>query len=281
MTPVSPRTAHRDHRTGVIQRCVARAEAPRTTAGPLSNEAATAGTLAFGAPQRRPMTEGHADRTRDAVSDKALGHGERVPPVARRTDETDRQHLARPRRYDRHLPPPLPTPRDPLRGLPHRRTPRSAVTAARGMGIYRHFRSVQDGGGIGNLHLRLDDTTVATLALQPTYTWTTASKPGTVASKAFWTTTGLRRSRSEDMGGKSECAVSSAGRPQTQQRIHGSFRSSKSRPTIPGRAERPDLRAVPGTAPAFTVRPGAPDREVLTIAEHRSAHGTRNEGRAR
>jgi GNAT superfamily N-acetyltransferase len=89
-------------------------------------------------------------------------------------------------------------------------------------------------GGTGYLHLRLDDTSVATidvtlcgschrgtvhsvhvdqryrrlgygrtliaaaLTLQPTYTWTTESKAGTVASTAFWTTTGLRRSRIED-----------------------------------------------------------------------------------
>jgi GNAT superfamily N-acetyltransferase len=89
-------------------------------------------------------------------------------------------------------------------------------------------------GGAGNLHRRLDDTTVATVdvalrgpchrgtvhslhvekryrrlgyartlataavTLQPTYIWTTEANPSTLAGRAFWTTTGLRRSQAEN-----------------------------------------------------------------------------------
>jgi GNAT superfamily N-acetyltransferase len=38
----------------------------------------------------------------------------------------------------------------------------------------------------------------AALALQPTYAWTTESNPHSVASRAFWTTTGLPRSPFKD-----------------------------------------------------------------------------------
>jgi hypothetical protein len=76
-------------------------------------------------------------------------YGSIIPPPATPRHTSDAVLAgppARPRREDRHLPPPLPPP---LQNLPHRRTPRSARPGARGMGTYRHVRALQRGQRTG------------------------------------------------------------------------------------------------------------------------------------